>query len=271
MSENEYRLVALPRGLSSSSTAGSARSTDPSAKSDLVDAYDSLVNDWVSSLPHDIPVRTRIMKENAARSVAADLVLSQITVTRGWDGPKQTRHEVQTTDSDMADFLRASEITPSGELEAGSTTQPSRSQTYPGLSSLTTFNEQQQMPQNVATMLSHWQPGTNPASYDWQATVQEQASGSETPRRTSRSRSRMTLSRSPGIGSSTPPATPSALHAVRHWDSQLDSASAPLKLESSQATEEDVPMTQMERGVFGGREAARKSGFKARKKRAAGF
>lgn len=189
---------------------------------------------------------------------------------------KGTQPEEQTSDTGLPDGAGISETTPSEGLEAG---QPPGGQAYPNLSSLTTFNTQQQTPRSIATMLSHWQPGTDPASYDWQATVQEQESESETLRRTpksrsrSRSRSRMKLSQSPGLRSSTQSATPSAVPAARHWGSQPDGANANslLKLESSQAVEEDLPMTQVERGIFGGREAGSRSAAKARKKRTAGF
>lgn len=262
-SGDRNQLVVLPQSLSSSSSADSA---EPSSKPDLVGAYDSLIDDWLSSLSDYIPGRTRIMKEKTVRGVAVDLVLARINVTRIPDAPTLPPEE-QKRDSaeDDADIPE----TVAEDAEGGSNAQTPRTQPYPSLSSLTTFNAPS-IPRNITTLLSHWEPGADPAGYDWQSTVQEQESESETPRRTPRSRSRMKKSQSPGIGSSTPPATSSALPAIR-FGTQPEGPNAPVKLESSQAVEEDIPMTQVERGVFGGREASRKNAMKARKKRTAGF
>lgn len=56
-SGDRYRLVVLPQSLPSSSSADCA---EPSSKPDLVGAYDSLIDDWLSSLSDYIPGRTRI-------------------------------------------------------------------------------------------------------------------------------------------------------------------------------------------------------------------
>lgn len=61
---------------------------------------------------------------------------------------------------------------------------------------------------------------------------------------------------------------------VRGQGSFLRTSAVPqMMVQSSQLTEEgDVPMTQVERGLFGGRNAASKKAVKERKKkRAAGF
>jgi RNA polymerase I-specific transcription initiation factor RRN6 len=145
---------------------------------------------------------------------------------------------------------------------------------YASLSSLTTFNSQRPVPRNVASMLSHWSPGVNPDDYDWQRMTQAleneeaQRSNPTTPKR------RLRKKPSKGAGLDSPARLPdsSAVPVVRQWGSQPDNEPPRLRLHSSQAMEEDLPMTQVERGIFGGREAGKKPAVKARKKkRAAGF
>ncbi|KAH8425687.1 uncharacterized protein LDX57_003436 [Aspergillus melleus] len=69
------------------------------------------------------------------------------------------------------------------------------------------------------------------------------------------------------------PSASSAVPVVREWGSQPENSEPPaIRLQSSQHVEDDLPMTQVERGMFGGREASRKVATKTRKKkRAAGF
>lgn len=276
--ENGYQLLVLPSNLSSSSSTSSARSVELSSTLDLVSTYDRLVNDWLSVLPHTIPGRTRIMKEKVIRGVAVDLNLARVNVTASSsEDSSGPRHGMLTEDSDQAD-ADFSEVGTPGGLEGGGSDSHqyanAMAQNYSSLSSLTTFNGQKPMARSIATMLAHWQPGTTPAAYGWQQTVQDQESESETAtrRRPRRSRSRMKLSQSqtPGIGSSTPSAMSSGLPPAQNWGSQPDGANL-VKFESSQTVEDDLPMTQVERGTFGGREAARSRAIKARKKRAAGF
>ncbi|KAI3066184.1 hypothetical protein CBS147343_7327 [Aspergillus niger] len=168
-----------------------------------------------------------------------------------------------------------------GELESES--QWDMEPTYASLSTYTTFSRERNMPRKVASMLGHWLPGADPAGYNWQRTIQLQgteesqsASKAATPKRRQRKKtpsSQGTTSVTSGNVSAPNPMT-SVTPDVRGWGSQPENNEAPvLRLQSSQVIEEDdVPMTQIERGAFGGREAGRKSVMKARKKkRAAGF
>lgn len=273
-------------------------------KLDLVDTYDGLVDDWLCGLPHHIPGRTRIMKEKAVRNVSVDIALARINVFSISDASKGTPLEEQTGSlrdpepSGVANGIEPSETiaselsgldTDRGLSTAGISNSPKHStamtrsmsdsqfserdeaRSYTSLASLTTFNSELPMSGNVTTMLSHWQPGTNPATYVWQLTVQEQVSESEMSRPSSRGGSQKRSSQGRAFDSQTPPAMPPVYPAVRTWGSQPDDAGGPMKVESSQVIDDDLPMTQTERGMFGGREASRKSVMKARKKRAAGF
>ncbi|EER37681.1 conserved hypothetical protein [Histoplasma capsulatum H143] len=171
---------------------------------------------------------------------------------------------------------------------------------------------QPHIPRRIAEILSHWKPGTDPSAYNWQAAVrtlhdekQLQTENQATSRRRRRHEARklrryqQQLSQQPYLQSlsvSTPSVpTPSASQVpvprMGHSQQQQPqssrvkgqgsflgtgtgiSAVPQMMVQSSQLTEEgDVPMTQVERGLFGGRNAASKKAVKERKKkRAAGF
>ncbi|PYI04825.1 hypothetical protein BO78DRAFT_346920 [Aspergillus sclerotiicarbonarius CBS 121057] len=281
----------------------------------LLAIYDQLVNDWLAGLPYDIPGRTRIIKEKIIRGVAADLILAQIRLkvqpayavdeldTSGRKSSGDAPSSLSTSMDDPFDALSSgnamhasqrsvlpgngnlddlsSSVPPGSTLARGETEVESPSDiqsTYTSLSAFTTFSRERAMPRNVAIVLDHWQPGTDPAGYNWQRTVRIQeteesqpASKGATPKR--RSRKKTPSSQGTSLNASAPPPMSSVPSDARRWGSQPENSEAPvLRLPSSQAVEEDVPMTQIERGTFGGREAGRKSVVKARKKkRAAGF
>ncbi|KAL5363060.1 RNA polymerase I-specific transcription initiation factor RRN6-like protein [Aspergillus floccosus] len=273
----------------------------------LIDLYDRLANDWLASLPHDIPGRTRIMKEKVIRTIAADIVLSQVTVLRstkhGIGEPPAKTLETSTNEGNIDEDGIPNE-TQSSQLPLPPNTPwhrtkvPSNSATvrndtgrgeeglretkddtvplFSNLASFTKFNTDRPLPRNVANMLQQWQPGTDPSGYTWQRIGQASetddglVSNPTTPKRRLRKKTPQTTN----FDSSAPPLISSATPVVRDWGSQPDrnerfASRPPL---SSQLFDEDLPMTQVERGIFGGREAARKNAAKARKKRrAAGF
>ncbi|KAL4896354.1 RNA polymerase I-specific transcription initiation factor RRN6-like protein [Aspergillus ambiguus] len=274
----------------------------------LVGLYDRLANDWLSNLPHNIPGRTRIMKEKVIRNIAADLVLSQVTILRrtihageaGATGlPIQftnTSNNDETTDANeiWSGGLSLLPNTPSEHnMDVVNSSAAARSDSrwaedgisekqdtpvplFSSLSSFTEFDGDRSMPQSVMDMLEQWQPGTDADMYNWQrightseADEMGQLSRPTTPKRSLRRKT----SQGANLDSSAPPPVFSATPVVRDWGSQLDTDRFTLRqLPSSQLVDEDLPMTQVERGTFGGREAARKNAAKARKKRrAAGF
>ncbi|PYH95879.1 hypothetical protein BO71DRAFT_350536 [Aspergillus ellipticus CBS 707.79] len=150
---------------------------------------------------------------------------------------------------------------------------------YTSLAAFTIFCSERTPPRNVGKMLHHWQPGADPGDYSWQRVVQIQEMGdsqlafkSATPK--IRSRKKTPSSQGINMKESASSITPvaSVTSDVREWGSQPDSREPVIRLQSSQAVDGEVPMTQVERGTFGGREAGRKSVFKGRKKkRVAGF
>ncbi|OJZ87936.1 hypothetical protein ASPFODRAFT_58814 [Aspergillus luchuensis CBS 106.47] len=290
---------------------------------DLPAIYDLLTNDWLAGLPHDLPGRTRFTKEKIIRGVVADLILAQIRIRvrtlSGIDkfddsrrinsGDIPSSSMISVDDPFDASSSRSARRvsqrpawTGNGSFDdPGSGTTPGSTlgreeletenlrdmePTYTSLSAYTTFSRERNMPRKVASMLGHWQPGTDPAGYSWQRAMQLQgteesqpASKATTPKRRQRKKTPSTQGtitvNSGHVSAPAPAPAPmtSVTPDVRGWGSQPEHNEAPvLRLQSSQVIEDDVPMTQIERGAFGGREAGRKNVMKARKKkRAAGF
>ncbi|PLB44063.1 hypothetical protein P170DRAFT_514348 [Aspergillus steynii IBT 23096] len=268
-----------------------------SAPGTLVEVYDRLVNDWLAVLPYGIPGRTRIMKEKVIRSVAADLALAQISVTHPpsqanddatWNTSRSQPNE-PLPDLAMLSFPGDQNLGPPGAISLGESSD--REDGVPefaedlaavcsSLSSLTTFSSKRPLSRSTTIMIQHWQLGTDPTTYNWHQTTQ--MVDGEDPQRAflTTASQRKPRKKVPGgsQGASqphsalTPPAS-SAAPVVRDWGSQPDNGEPPaIRLQSSQPVEDDLPMTQIERGMFGGREASRKVAMRARKKkRAAGF
>ncbi|EAW07943.1 uncharacterized protein ACLA_026600 [Aspergillus clavatus NRRL 1] len=148
---------------------------------------------------------------------------------------------------------------------------------YTRLASVTSVNTEGSLSRSAANVLSHWKVGSDPAAYNWQRTTQileEEETQNRPKAMTPKRRLRKKVLQSTPLSSSQLPPESSAAPSVREWGSQpeVNEPSRIIQLQSSQAIEEDLPMTQVERGMFGGREASRKTFIKARKKkRAAGF
>ncbi|KAI9370939.1 RNA polymerase I-specific transcription initiation factor RRN6-like protein [Aspergillus egyptiacus] len=265
---------------------------------DLVAVYDRLVNHWLVDLPANIPGRARIAKEKAIRHLLADLILAQIISARSitelestaiGDG-RQTGPSAgglisscRTVDER---FLLETPVAQNSEPQASITTTRSasalRDYTYPDreaeesatlttLSAYTTFDRGGPSSRDTERILSHWKPGSAPTTYTFVSEESQLAARVRASRRKSRkkiSKVMNTLSLEPSI----PLPVSSPVPAVRDWSSQADNSQPPIiRLQNSQTTD-DLPMTQVERGAFGSREANRKIGMKAkRKKRAAGF
>ncbi|RHZ66202.1 uncharacterized protein CDV56_105536 [Aspergillus thermomutatus] len=262
-----------------------------SSKVKLVDIYDRLVNDWLSTLQHDIPGRTRIMKERVIRKVAAELALTQPILQRkplNEAGISLSTEDVNHETNDDSSPLPVN--LPSSSLEVGKrrlslprvissdhASEPAVSKNtiqnnllaeeqevsngtngaepvYCGLASTTTFHIQRPRSGAVATLLSHWQVGSDPALYSWQRMAQmleeedlQRASKATTPKR----RLRKKASQSTPLNSSQLPPVSSNVLTTREWGSQpeVGEPSRMLRLQSGQAIEEDLPMTQVERGA----------------------
>lgn len=287
-----FRYMILPLNFSQV-LHGMPRITDQSSSLDFIRTYDHLVEEWVTSVSHDIPRFTCVMKERVVRGIAFDLLLSRLLRISNEPSSKDVPQEMEATDETPiteegpmssqslsmplpSSQLPSSQMTATGATSSqGPSSNPgkeSMTPSYSGLSSFTTFKPPRPMARNVANLLSHWKLGADPSSYEWQKTShmleEEEArrfGGPSIPRR-SRSRSRRKSQQPEG----TPlPGTPIA-PSIRTWGSQPADALPALPMPSSQPTVDEVPMTQMERGQFGAREA-RKSQKSKKKRRAAGF
>lgn len=300
--KNEYQLSVLPSDLSVSPLMDFATTQDSYGKPSLIRIYDRLVNDWLSNLPHDIPGRTRIMKEKVIGRLAADLILARINVTRETpNGPNETLANEQLKYYDDVESsnpestisthrvatprrssLPVSEKGRDGSIprsdfaaENSQSFEDGRVPLYSSLLSLTTFNHQPSVPRNIEPVLSHWTPGTDPAAYDWQKTVQS-ITDDETQRTSSRARTpkhrpRKKTPQATSIMSSPAPPPVSPAPPLGSERGSQPTGGDPRHIQAT-TMEEDFPMTQVERGAFGGREAARRTAMKTRKKkRAAGF
>lgn len=237
---------------------------DPS-KLDLLKTYDGLVQEWVASLPSNIPNGVRVMKEKMIRRIALELLLSRIV--RISDRTTKNRQEIATS-QEPASSMQSSQLPSSQSTPLGSA-KPRKNPvfSYSSLSTFTHFKRPRHMPVNVGSLLAQWEPGANPSGYDWQ---KSSLLVDEDTQRASRSHRRERKKRSQQ--SSAPdavvlPPTPVA-PLIRAWGSQPDQA--PAFLQSSQPTVDEAPMTQMERGQFGTRDTT-KSAKPKKKRRAAGF
>lgn len=286
-SSDQCRYMVLPVQ-SSNDMYGIPAKLSGEADRDLLYAYDRMVDDWMSTLPWIIPVPTRLMKEKLIRGVAADLILSRlIKVSTALDGIiiSEPAYLVDDQINEKAvaqnKYLHSSHFSLSSSQNSASQSSMansrlfgSRRDSFPvqqskyaavpvlsGLSTFTTFKTPRPTPRNVTTLLSHWSVGSNPHSYVWERIEDEEtrrSSRANTPRNRRKKRSQTR-------DQSLPP-TP-AVPMVRTWGSQ-PVAPPRINITSSQPTMDSMPMTQMERGIFGGRELKKP---KRKKKRAAGF
>lgn len=288
-----FRYMILPQNFSHVFPGMPSVPSDEPSSLDFLRTYDRLVEEWVTSVSHEIPRYTCVMKERVVRGIALDLLLSQI-VRISNTSPKDLPQEAETTDGnrtvgdepmssqDLYPILPSSQL-PSSQMTVtgGSSSQgPSSNSSketltpaYSGLAAFTTFKAPRPMARNVANLLSHWKPGADPSAYEWQKTTnmleEEDAWRTGGPSLPRRSRSRR-KSLQPSMSEATSlPGTPIA-PSIRTWGSQPVDALPALPLPSSQPTLDELPMTQMERGQFGAREV-KKSQKSKKKRRAAGF
>ncbi|CAI7582679.1 unnamed protein product [Penicillium glandicola] len=281
-----YMLLPLPNG-----GYGMPTKLSGEADRDLLNIYDRMIDDWMSTLPRVIPVQTRLMKEKLIRGVAADLILSRlIKISTSLDSiillkpadPAEEREKEKANEKAAAHnkylqssyFALLSSQMPASQSSMGKSrifgsrrdTMPVQQSKYTavpvlgGLSAFITLKTPRPTPRKVANLLSHWPVGTNPQNYTWERIEDEETRSSKS--RTSKNRrKKRSQTRDQSL-----PSTP-AVPMVRAWGSQ-PLAPPRVNISSSQVTMNGMSMTQMERGAFGGRELKKP---KKKKKRAAGF
>jgi RNA polymerase I-specific transcription initiation factor RRN6 len=155
------------------------------------------------------------------------------------------------------------------------TAHQGRFDSYANLRVYTAVNDQISMPRRVTGTLSHWKVGSDPSSYDWQRTVRallEEEPQSEDSQAQKHGRKKQRKLQNHLDGDASRASASSSVPVVRSWGDQPPEGSLIPRLKSSQITEDHILLTQIERGVFGGREVGKSvTSREGRKKRAAGF
>lgn len=232
-----------------------------------------------SSVSHqlNLPVRQRnsldITSSNGSRRIegvsSSPPQSSQLSVDAGFRGASQ----LETDKSRTRSSLEAPAVTPTSFTTP--ITRLNDNNEDPACTRLrqyTTVNSQPRLPQSMSRLLSHWGQGSDPAHYDWAiATASTIAPGDvegvadKGQRKSALRRERLSTTRQAGLVKSASRPNPHRL-----WGSQ------PQLLKpvpsSSKMVEDFAPMSQVERGLHGGRQGpSTKQGTKPRKARLAGF
>ncbi|KAF9694658.1 hypothetical protein EKO04_007296 [Ascochyta lentis] len=173
--------------------------------------YDTILQYWIAPLPAEIPIPVRQAKERLARRVAVEVALASARLRPKIDA-SSTQPDVNPGDTmslpilpskpgDVASVGSATNIFHSSlptppQSSVPPSSQPPSSPSLPEFSTppsagdplsrlrrYLTINNESLTPTvihpNVSELLSHWKPGTDPGSYDWEAT--ERSLRPETP------------------------------------------------------------------------------------------
>jgi RNA polymerase I-specific transcription initiation factor RRN6 len=241
--------------------------------------YEKLVRDWLSKLPQNLPSRIRISKEKLIRQVSLELSLagmvqidvsipdsvSVISSQPSLSGRRNSTVSQPDTVNGVAHFLEENNMITHALLDLKTVSPPSMTYSLGGA---------------TKDVLSLWNVGGDPNFFDLErALATETGEGDVSARSRSRSEQRTrtrSRSRANSVGARSIRSSP-VVPSIQFSGSQpqFDSSRLPIRssqfLPSSQITD-SMPMTQVERGIFGSRQAGKKSNVKARKKkRAAGF
>lgn len=156
--------------------------------------YDIILQDWIAPLPAEVSVPVRQAKERLARRIAAEVTLASAQLKFKDD----EQLDIATNQSlslpilppKPADALPPplptppqSSVPPSSPLLADFV-PPLRSDPLSRLRKYLAITDGASMtptvlPPSVSELLTHWQPGTDPNTYDWEAT--ERALGPDAP------------------------------------------------------------------------------------------
>jgi hypothetical protein len=263
-----------------------------------LELYQSLVSDWLSHLPREVPDRIRVNKERLARNVAADLALAGIAA-----GPSV--HELEThvvRERIYPDSAPPATVTlaPSLDLDMASTavrSQPLSSLPFVAeehpvcvrLRAYTTISRNAvttAIPASVLDMLAHLPSDAeiDPLTYDWRATKaditaeHDQSAETADPRvhrraeklaQAKRRRAQLqTEAAEELVRQRAPPAIGSSRMVLPTREVQSSQVAPP----ESPMLSDLGPMTQPERGIFGTRIGGPAAGRKDKgKRREAGF
>ncbi|KAM0723116.1 hypothetical protein Q7P37_001316 [Cladosporium fusiforme] len=183
--------------------------------------YDSIVSHWISPLSASVPGRVRLAKEQLARRLAADITLASHvlqpeeiaepaetqqdgkpeTQSHSWELPVRGAEASQASQFSNTLASQSALPTPSPTGTPSVTTASSRNSAFSSaevarLRKYAVFNKPapSSLPRSLNKILSHWTPGTDPATYDWistsrkitQQTQEEEADSQLTEKQRSR-------------------------------------------------------------------------------------
>ena len=301
----------LLRRIASAHVMNSPASEEASATS----LYDKMLEDWIATLPAEIPIAVRQAKERLARRIATEVTLASSRLKPKEEDDLALRPDVLSNKTTSLPILPSkpahpfplslptppqSSVPPSSPLFA-EYPQPSVSDPLSRLRWHLVINEESPMtptiiPPSVSELLSHWQPGTDPNTYDWEAT--ERVLQPETPdetsqemrererkkkeRREKRQRREDELLRAKSQTSSQPGFTQPAFPRSSPgpiFGGMASSSQVPVPMSSQQPIQSQsqggafggfggvnsmVPQSQVEPGRFGGRPDKKKKKGKSR-------
>jgi RNA polymerase I-specific transcription initiation factor RRN6 len=162
--------------------------------------YDTILQDWVASLPADVPIRVRQRKERLARRIATEVMLASTRIRlqdmQVLGQPIQPRPSQENGVSLLILPSRPAPGSPARSSQSimSQSSLPSMSQPqspplqpvfaasteiHPLVRLRTHLNIHEEdtggstvLPSSVNQLLAHWQPGTDPHMYDWASTEQ---------------------------------------------------------------------------------------------------
>jgi RNA polymerase I-specific transcription initiation factor RRN6 len=197
MEDNDHSTRIVLRSIEGAPLPGLLSKNHPAGI--FAPTYDAIVSDWITPLHNKVPGRVRLAKQQLARRLAAELTLAShiLRIEDIEEHPESQQDANPTKESqswDLPMHLASSQVqnpfasqlksqsqsvlpTPSPTGTPSVTTASSRATTLfsaeiSNLSKFTTFTKStpSALPRSLSKLLSHWTPGTDPASYDWVAT-----------------------------------------------------------------------------------------------------
>ncbi|PVH96918.1 hypothetical protein DM02DRAFT_730873 [Periconia macrospinosa] len=184
--------------------------TDDQETSTVLSLYDTLLKGWIAPLPAEIPVSVRQRLERLARRIAAEVVLS---TTRLRHDPVDTLDISQPSANQHEDEVVPNVLTPpsssdpfSSQLQSSlptisETASKSPAESKPAPDPLSRLSKHLRIekrstgdvPPGIAQVLTHWQTGTDPKTYDWTAVeeaIQEEVEAEDQETRAKREKAR---------------------------------------------------------------------------------
>ncbi|KAG9607390.1 hypothetical protein KCV04_g18328, partial [Aureobasidium melanogenum] len=163
---------------------------------DLTTVYDTIIAHWLTPLSQAVPGRVRLVKEQLARRIAAEICLASHVLRQPPVGrsEEETTAETQATEDDFSsqtNFPQSSLPTPSPTATPSLTTVTSLSShpstlvssEYARLRRYTTFSLEKPtpapLPKGLTNTLAHWTLGGNPDEYDWLVVQRKQEKKAE--------------------------------------------------------------------------------------------